>query len=377
MANHSLTHLIMAVSIASLLQGGSQPAVNGVKQVTGSPAVSGIQLQGASTVPVQGSTLSVQGSSPTLQGSSPILQPTVNPQTLPTTATIHVPSKPVTAAPAAPAPALPTALAPANPTGASTAAPVLPDRSNDISQNQAALAASNSMLTNGLSSIHSSLTDLLGKYGSEGTANEATYGTQSDTNKGNFLKNMQSALLNAAQGRQGLFGVLASLGALNGSGVDLANHAVQSGANADISGANDTFATNQSGLDTSIGEFRTADQQRKDQADKDAAAQEQALRAQVAGNQQSIYGNLANDYSDMGNAGQSKQYSDLLASLFPTIAANSVPSSGPSYSAANFTAPALSSYLSGGTTVNSTPSSGLGGLPGLLAYTAPSKKKTA
>ena len=186
---------------------------------------------------------------------------------------------------------------------------------------------------------------------------------------------MQSALLNAAQGRQGLFGVLSSLGALNGSGVDLANHAVKAGADTDISGANDNFAGNQSGLDVAIGKYRDADKLRREDAEKAAGDAEKGLRSDIATKQQSIYGNLSNDYADMEDAGNAKKYSDLLASLFPQIAQNLVPSSGPVYQDASFQAPNLNNYLSGGTTVDTTPVNGLTGLPGLTAYIAPSKKR--
>lgn len=265
--------------------------------------------------------------------------------------------------------------APANPNATVAPAKVLPDRTNDINQNKAALEGTNSLLTNGISSIKNALSSLLGKYDTESGANEANYTDQSNSNKQGYLKGQQSALLNAAQGRQGLFGVLASLGALNGSGVELANRAVQQGANADISGANDVFATNQSGLDTNIGQFRTADKSRREDAAGAATDAEKALRSDVAQKQQGIYSNLSNDYADMENAGEAKRYSDLLAALFPQIAQNAVPSAGPTYQAAGYTPASLDSYLSGGTTVNATPAAGLSGLPGLLAYVAPSKKR--
>lgn len=355
----------MVTPIASFLQGGGQPSVPGVAQV-GYPLVSGVNLQPTGTN-IQGSSATVQGTAPTPQGSSPKLQVTANPFLLPSNATIKT-SSPVTAAPSA----VPSAPAPAAPPAT---APAVVDKSNDISQNLSALDATKAMLSGGLGSIKGALASLLGRYDTEASANQSNYDDQSVTNKGNFLKNEQSALVNAAQGRQGLMGVLASLGALNGSGVTLANSAVQKGANDDISGANDTFATNQSALDTGIGSFKTADQQRREDAAKAEADAEKSLQSQVAQNQQSIYGNLSNDYADMGNSGQAKTYSDLLASLFPSIAANSVPSSGPAYSAASYTPASLSSYLSGGTTVNATPAAGAAGLPGLMAYVAPSKKK--
>lgn len=345
----------MATSIASFLQGGGQPAVPGVAQASSDGST------------LQGSSPTLQGSSAYLQGSSPNLQPAANPSSFPPSTVIHQPAPASTTLGSVPAPPNPNA----------TPAPAVVDKSNDINQNLSALDATKSLLSGGLSSIKGALASLLGRYDTEASSNQTSYNDQSTTNKGNFLKNVQSALLNAAQGRQGLFGVLASLGALNGSGLELANRAVQSGANQDISGANDNFATNQGGLDSGYGAFKSADQVRRDEAAKAEVEAEKALQAQVAGNQQTIYGNLANDYADMGNSGQAKAYSDLLAALFPTIAANAVPATGPTYTAAGYTPAPLSRYISGGTTVSSTPANGTAGVPGLAAYIAPTKKVTA
>lgn len=324
-------------------------------------------LQGSNS-PLQGGSPILQGSAPYLQGSSPALQVTKDPSTLPSTTPLVVRS-----AAAIPAPPVSTP-APVNPNA--TPAPAVVDKSNDINQNLSALDATKSLLSGGLSSIKSSLARLFGNYDTEANTNSTGYNDQSTVNKSNFLRNTQSALASAAQGRQSLFRILAQLGALNGSGVNLANNAVQAGANADISGANETFGTNQTGLDSAFGLFKTADQQRREEAQRLSDESEQDLRAKVAGNQQSIYGNLSNDYAEMGDKENAKTYSDLLASLFPSIAANSVPAGAPTYSPAGYTPPSLSTYASGGSTVKATPSAGISGLPGLSAYIAPTKRKT-
>src|SRR5690606_37710518 len=54
------------------------------------------------------------------------------------------------------------------------------------------------------------------------------------TNENNLSRNRQNALIAAAQGQQGLRSVLASLGALNGTGELLAGRAVSQPANADL-----------------------------------------------------------------------------------------------------------------------------------------------
>lgn len=340
-----------ASDVASLLQGGGQPAVPGVKQVTNQP-----QLQGSAAIPLQGSTLN-------LQGTSPNLQPTVNPATLPAATVIHVPSAPAVPPPAAvtpnPAPAV-----------AQPAAPVLPDKTNDINVNKAALEGADTQYGTGLTAIQSALDKLFGRYGSEATNNESNYTEQSNVNKNNRETGTQAALEAAAQGRKGLFSVLSSLGALNGSGIDLANLAVQHGANEDITGANETFGQNQTALDTGIANFRTEDQKRRDAAQSATEASRVELKNQLATNKQKIYSNIANDYSAEGDAGQAKTYSDLVASLFPEIAQTSVPAPAVTYTPPAYTPSTLSKYVGGNTNTQvSVAAPDVTGVPSLIAGT--------
>ena len=364
----------MAVTLANLLQGGgSQPAVPGVKQAVG-PTVQGSLLQGSAPV-LQGSTVKVQGSSPALQQTitPQKLQPTVNPSTLPASTVIKVP----TATPTPQPTPVPTPVpAPVDPNASAPAAPVLPDRSNSIRVNEAALAGADAQRTSGLAAIQDTLGKLFGRYGEEASGNDANYNEQSDANKGNLLRNTQAAMVNAAEGRRGLFGILSSLGALSGSGVTLANRAVQNGANADISGANDTFGENQVTLDTGIRDFRTADERRRQDAEQAAEASRQNLENQVLTTKQKTYSSLADDYSQMGNAGRAKEYADMVAALFPDIARTSVPAAAINYAGATYAPGTLNKYVAGsnGTQIQATPAAGTS-LPGLVAVSPTQKKK--
>lgn len=316
---------------------------------------------------LQGSSgTSLQGSTPTtpLQGSSPVLQPTVNPAQLPPTTVIHTAADvPVVKPATTPAPVI------------TTPAVEKPDKTNDINFNKAALDASGTQNATGLSAIQATLDGLISRYGSEATDAEGNYTEQSNTNKNNQQRNTQAALINAAQGRRGLFGILASIGALNGSGINLANRAVQTGANEDITGANDTFGENQTGLDTAIGTFRTDDARRKEDANKSADASRTDLTHDTAVNNQKIYSQLADDYSAMGDEGNAKMYSDLAAALFPQIAQTSASTPALTYAGAAFTPSTLSKYVGGdqSTQVQATPASGPLSLPGLVA--GPAKKR--
>lgn len=264
------------------------------------------------------------------------------------------------------------AAAPSNPTGA--AAPVKVDKSNDIAAQLAYLGAEDQKTATGTAAIDKSLASLNGGYDTETAANEANYKTNSDQNTNNLQVNKQTALVNAAQGRQGLYGTLASLGALNGSGIDEANIAVANGANADLAGASGNYATNASALDTSIGTYRQQDKERRDQATQAASDAKTNLANDVAKERASLYSNLVGDYSAMGDDDNAKAYTDKITALAPEIASTAIPSTNLAPVAAAYTPATLSSYIAGAnsTQVKATPTNG-NGLPSLTAQ--PIKKK--
>jgi len=257
--------------------------------------------------------------------------------------------------------------APANPNGGGTPKP---DKTADINQNLAGLAAVDTQTDAGTAAIDKSLGALKGGYANEAAANEKTFSNNSDTNQNNFQKNKESSYVNAAQGRQGLFGTLASLGALNGSGVDLANNAVKSGLDADLSGAGSNYATNQGGLVDSIEKFRRENDQRNSQADTQAGNAKTNLQNDAARSKQNFYHNVANDYNEMGDTANENLYSGKASALYPDIARTNVPNANLTPVAAAYTAPSLASYLAGGNTqVNTTPTTPngpAGALPGLM-----------
>lgn len=270
--------------------------------------------------------------------------------------------------------------APSNPNGGGSGAPALPDKSNDIALQNAGLNSVDTQTSAGMASIDKALSGLFGQYDNETNTNEGSYKTNSDQNTNNLQKNKQVALVNAAQGRQGLFGTLSSLGALNGSGIELANNAVRNGANEDLSNAADNYATNASSLDTSIGAYRQADKERR-QLNQGAADNAKInVTNEGSKSKQTYYSNLANDYSAMGNGDEAKRYTGMAADLFPSIASTSVPNANISYTGAAYTPASLASYLAGSnnTSVNVTPSSGNGvgsaNLPGLVASDNSKKK---
>lgn len=257
--------------------------------------------------------------------------------------------------------------------GTSGPAPV--DKSNNIALQLAGLAAADTQYSTGVSAVDKALAQLMGRYDAETKTNEDSYKTQADTNMNNLQKNKQAAMVNAAQGRRGLFGTLSSLGALSGDGITLANKAVQKGANDDLTGASENFGENQSGIDTAIGQFRQDDKFRRENANTSAENAKTNVAANVAKSRMSFYSNLANDYADMGNAAEAKRYSDLAAGLYPEMARTSLPETGLAYTGAAFTPASLQNYIAGADTtrVSTAPGQGPAAIPGLIA--SPVKKK--
>lgn len=268
-----------------------------------------------------------------------------------------------------------TTPAPAGGKAVSTGGAAKADKSNSIALQLAGLGAVDSQVNTGLGSIDKALGGLMGRYDTEAGSNEKNYTDQSTTNQGNLQKNKQTALVNASQGRQGLFGTLSSLGALSGSGIDLANRAVQKGANDDLSGAADNFSENQQGLDTSIGQFRQEDKARREDANTSAENARTNVRNDAAKTRLQFLTQLANDYSAQGDEASAKRYAGQAAGLYPELAKTSVPDANIAYSGAAFTPSTLSSYIAGAdsTQVQATPTEGGLSIPGLIA--SPSKKK--
>lgn len=269
------------------------------------------------------------------------------------------------------------AAAPASPNGGGgggSAAPAKPDKSNDIALQNAGLAAVDSQLATGLSSIDKSLATILGRYNEDAANSDAQYTDSSNTNTGNLQKNKQSAFVNAAAGRQGLFGSLASIGALNGSGIDLANRAVTKGANVDLAGAQDTFDTNKTTLDNNIAAFRKENDRRKEDANTNAENARLNAKNSAAKARFQYFGNLANDYADQGDEAQAKDYTAKASALYPELSKTSIPNANLSYSGVAYTPGELGNYLAGegSTVVQTTPTQPGQTIPGLVA--SPTRK---
>lgn len=240
--------------------------------------------------------------------------------------------------------------APANPNGSSgggSSAPTYADKSADIALQNAALGSADAETQSGLSAVDKALGGLTGQYDADKTANEGDYTGKSQQNQGALQKNKQVSLVNAAQGRRGLFGTLASLGALGGTGIELANRAVQEGANKDLGDAADTYSQNQSVLDDSITKFRREDEARRQQAAQAAEDAKTNVKNTGARNKLAALSALSNDYTAQGDTANAKKYADMAGALFPEIAQTNVPSGNLGYVSAAYTPTSLANYLAG------------------------------
>lgn len=312
-------------------------------------------------------------SKPNVVATLPVGHPQVV-ATLPVTSNV-VPwagGAPAKAAAPATTPTSPTA--PANPngpgSGGGSSAPAYQDKSNDIAQQNAGLAAVDQQEGAGSAAVDQAYQKIWGQYDTEAKNNQADYQSKSDTNQNNLQGNKQTALINAAQGRQGLMGTLASLGALSGDGITLANHAVQQGANEDLTGAASTYSTNQSGLDGALKKFQEDDARRRQDATTARDDAKTNVHNQALKSKQTYFSNLANDYEAEGNTDQAKAYTAKVNELFPGIASSSIPSTNLTAETAAYTPASLGSYLAGANNMTVSTSGGAPGasdMPGLVA----------
>lgn len=273
----------------------------------------------------------------------------------------------------------PGPAAPSNPNGGSGggSASTYVDKSNDISLNQGTADTADQVASSGIAKINAALDAINGQYATEDTNESGSVGQAKDTNTNNLESGKESALVNAARGRRGLFGTLAGLGALNGSGIDLANRAVQTGANADLAGAQNTYAGNDTNIASADKLYQTEDQERKLAASQAADAARTQAQNDAAKTKQAAYVNIANDYQQEGDTGNASKYTSLAKGLLGDIANSSQPTlTSLTPQSIAFTAPTLSNYLvNGNTAVNTTAPSGANGVPGLFAGLTPNQKK--
>lgn len=250
--------------------------------------------------------------------------------------------------------------------------------------NQAAVGATQSAIDSlgteqaqGNTNIDDSLNSVNAGYDVNTAQAEGDYGQNVVTNNQNLDKNTQNAYVSAAQGRRGLRGTLASIGALSGDGGVLADEAVTTEANRDIGGAIDTANTNSTALDKAIGTFRQEDKQRRADAQTTATNQRTALEGGIASKRQSFYQKMAELYASGGNDAAANDYLGRAGGLNNEIASKTAVQAAPQIAkAAAFTPGTLASYLAGGNDMTvKVGAGGLGQPATILAGADPNQKR--
>lgn len=137
------------------------------------------------------------------------------------------------------------------------------------------------------------------------------YNTNTQNNNESHSSAIQNAETAAAQGGQGLRSVMASMGALGGTGQVLANRAVANSANNDIGGADKTYQTNATALDQAQHDYLTAAK------DRDITLQNNLSNGDAASRGSGIQSilNAANSLGDTAT------YNRFLPQLVPAQAA--------------------------------------------------------
>lgn len=171
------------------------------------------------------------------------------------------------------------------------------------------------------------------------------------TNEQTYEANHQKALLNAANGATGLRGVLASLGALSGSGLDVIHRLVSNAANSDAGEARQTFDANATNLSDAWGKTTQAEHQRRADAEATLANNFQDNKANVLTSKQSILQQLAQAFGP-GTA-EGDNYAAQATALAAPIADTTRASVAPYAKASSLFSPVeLAKYLAGTQNLN-------------------------
>lgn len=259
-------------------------------------------------------------------------------------------------------------------TGGGTKPKVLNQAAVDATQQ--AINSLDTELSVGNKNIDDSLNSVTSRYDQEAGKAQADFDENTVTNNTNLQKNKQNALISAAQGRRGLRGTLASIGALSGDGGKMADRVVTQGANEDIGEATDTAASNATTLTKAKTNFDDEDKQRRAEAQTSATNSRTALEGQVLSKRQQFFQKMAELFGEADNTAAAGNWLNQAGALNTPIAEKSAVQASPiTARSAAFTPGELESYLAGAgdMTVEVAPGDGTG--EGKTSILAARKKK--
>lgn len=230
--------------------------------------------------------------------------------------------------------------------GTAPAAPILNQAA--IDNTNKALASLDTELNTGYKNIDDSYNSVVGNYDVEAGRVRKDFDEQTVTNNQNLQKNQQSAMQAAARGRRGLYGTLASMGALSGDGQKLADEAVVSTANEDLGGASETYQTNATSLTKAFTNFEDEDRRRRAEAETARNNSRTSIEGSIASKRQNMFQKMAEIYGEAGDQNNATTYMNRAGDLNEEIASKSAVQATPITARnAAFTPEAMKQYLAG------------------------------
>jgi hypothetical protein len=190
--------------------------------------------------------------------------------------------------------------------------------------------------------------NIMAAYAAEDATNQQAYQKQVETNEQTREAQHQAGLLGAARGSRGLYATLASLGALNGTGRQLANRAVSSEANIDIGNANKTFDTNATTLFDTRSKLSQQEEQRKRDAKKIREDKLKANSYDKSAETENLWKTMSDHWAKAGNNSEAANAMGRASQATAGKIAASRPNAG-TYATAplQYSAPELGKYLAG------------------------------
>lgn len=182
----------------------------------------------------------------------------------------------------------------------------------------AGLSPLDTVRANAQNRAQSTYDEMLKQYGAEDARDKANYGKQVTQNEQNLSTNRQAALSSAAQGGRGLRSVLAALGALSGTGQQLADRAISSQANLDLGQARNAFDVNADTLTSAYEDVERQQRQRRSNAQAALENEKAAADLDYFRNQQNIYNQAANIYG--AGTPEGNEYITKASALYAPIA---------------------------------------------------------
>lgn len=257
--------------------------------------------------------------------------------------------------------------------GGGAAAPTYKDTTAEREGTQLSLDSLGTIRGNALTGADTEYKNVTDAYGIENAENLTKYNKDVESNEITRDGNTQAALRGAAQGSRGLYSTLASIGALGGTGRQLANRAVATEANTDLGAGEKSFETNVESLFDTRGLVEKEEKQRQLDADKILKDTKQGAEYDYLKGNQDLSSQMAKHWTDAGNNGEADNWTRKASAFTPQMAAQTkVNPAQYARKSLKYAAPEMDNYLGG---LNSTAVNVASGNPvnGAL-YTSTRKK---